>query len=220
MAFNSIKFDSHLNGPSTAIKRCGFSKKCSDFLFNQKEIIKTKESDLYCIAMASYNLADPRWIKIDCNKAIKTVLVCMDTYQLSNLSEMVPSTDFFEKSCTLIDNTCYLFNWCNVEITFCSRKTKSVNITLFEVLFKAISQVFSSIYLPKEQKIITYDKFRSELYFKEKKIDRYTEYYIISTENPANYVQGENLFKCLNNKYIFWLVIITMIARMICQQMK
>ena len=176
--------------------------KCSDFLFNRKEIVKTQKSDLYCIAMAIYNLAHPRWVRISCNKKIKTVLVCMNTYQLSNLSDIVSSTEVFHKSCILQDNLCYLFTWCNVENTFCSRKIESVNITLFEVMFQAISQVFPPIYLPKEQKILTYDKYGNELYLKERKIDRDTEYYVISKENPAYYVQGGNLFKCSNNKYI------------------
>ena len=65
VAFTAIKVDPHLNNTSTTIRRCNVYK-CLKFLFNQKEIIKTQESDLYCIAMAIYNLAHPRWIRISC----------------------------------------------------------------------------------------------------------------------------------------------------------
>ena len=44
-------------------------------------------------------------------------------------------------------------------------------------MFQAISQVFPPIYLPKEQKILTYDKYGNKLYFKESKIDRNTEFF-------------------------------------------
>ena len=201
VAFTAMKVDPHLNNTSTTLRRCNVYE-CSRFLFNQNEIIKTQKSDLYCILMSIYNLAHPRWVRIGCNKKIKTVPVCMNTYQLSNLSDIISSTEVFHKSCILLDNSCYLFTWCNMENTFCSTKKESVNITLFEVMFQAISQVFPPIYLPKEQKILTYDKYGNELYFKESKIDRDTEYYIISKENPADYEKGGNLFKCSNNKYI------------------
>ena len=201
VAFTAMKVDPHLNNTSTTLRRYNVYE-CSKFLFDQNEIIKTQESDLYCIAMVIYNLAHPRWVRIGCNKKIKTVPVCMNTYQLSNLSDIVSSIEVFHKSCILLDNTCYLFTWCNMENTFCSRKIESVNITLFEVMFQAISQVFPPIYLPKEQKILTYDKYGNELYFKESKIDRDTEYYIISKENSADYEKGGNLFKCSNNNYI------------------
>ena len=201
VAFTAMTADPHLNNTSTTIRRCRLLK-CSDVLFNRKEIVKTQKNDFYCIAMAIYNLAHPRWVRINCNEEIKTVPVCMNIQEVNNLSDIVSSKELFHKSCILQNNNCYLFTWCNVENTICSRNIESVNITLFEVMFHAINQVFPPIYLPKEQKLLTYDKYGNELYFKESKIDKDTEYYIISKENPVNYVQGGNLFKCSDNKYI------------------
>ena len=118
------------------------------------------------------------------------------------MSDTVSSTDIFHESCVLINKTCYLFTWYSVKNTFYSRNMESVDIKLFEVMFHAISQIFPLIYLPREQKVLTYEKYGIKLYFKESDLDKITEYHVISKEKPKNHFRGGNLFKCSNNKYI------------------
>ena len=42
--------------------------------------------DKSCMTMEMYNLAEPRWIKIDCNKTIRTAVVCMKEQIFENQS--------------------------------------------------------------------------------------------------------------------------------------
>ena len=196
-----MKVDRHLRNTSFTIRRC-CKQTWETIFFNQKQRHGEKGTKSFCIAMTIYNLSNPAWIRIGCNTAIKTVLICMKTHQMNKVSDIDSSTEVFHKSCVLRNNTCYLFTWNNVKNTFYLRNIESVDIEFFEIMFHAISEAFPPIYFPKEQKILTYEKYGMELYFKESEIDKYTEYYVISKEKPKYYLQGGNLFQCSNNKYI------------------
>ena len=49
----------------------------SDTIFNSLTTRGTKTDNRSCFAITMYNLAAPKWIKVDCNSNITTTVVCM-----------------------------------------------------------------------------------------------------------------------------------------------
>ena len=159
--------------------------------------------DKSCITMEMYNLAEPRWIKIDCNKTTRTAVVCMKEQIFENQSiSTILKKEIFNKSCAIIKGNCYLFLWYKRLDSWQMKRLQFFNIQLFEVLFKAISEPFPPIYSPQQRKLITYQKYGHDIYYKQNNISKAIEGYIIFKERSLKFKMGGNLFKCLNYEYI------------------
>ena len=175
----------------------------SESLFRSEVSITTKTDISRCWAMTIYNLAFPRWIKVDCKKRVITAVVCMREKYIGNQS--VPVTllqKVFDKCCVIFDISCYLFHWYPKQNNLLLKALRPIDIQSLEVLFRAVNTIFPPIYLPKKKKIISYEKYGNKFYYKEEEVNRQTEFYVITKEKTYQFNAGENFFKYSNNVYI------------------
>ena len=98
--------------------------------------------------------------------------------------------------------SCYLFQWYQKPHSLLLKALTPLDIQSFEVLFRAIDKPFAPIYLPNKNKIISYKKYGFKFYYTEGKVNKQTQFYVISKEKTYHFNIGGNLFKCSNNEYI------------------
>ena len=163
----------------------------------------TKTDKFSCLAITMYNLASPKWIKVGCNSNITTAVVCMKEQNITNQSVPVPQLqEVFKKSCVIFNMSCYLFEWNPKAKHLLLKALRPLDITSFEVLFRAMYKPFPPIYLPNKNKLITYKKYGYKFYYREEKVTKQSQFYTISKEKTYQFNIGGNLFKCSNGVYI------------------
>ena len=175
----------------------------SESLFRSEVTIETQTDNSSCLAMAVYNLAFPRWIKVDCKKKEITAVVCMREQNIGNQSAAVHLLQkVFDKCCVIFDMSCYLFYWYPKQNNLLLKALRPIAIQSLEVLFRAVNTIFPPISLPSKKKIVSYEKYGNKFYYKEEQVNTQTEFYVITKEKTYQFNAGGNLFKCSNNVYI------------------
>ena len=133
-----------------------------------------------CFLMNLLNLAVPAWEQVNCNLPLVQQVFC----QIEN-KEVYPAflqTKPNSKSCLkgyiIHNDICYLFAWhklgTRIQQTCSSNKLQTFHIEQFQFLFKAVSDVFPSIFSPRLEYIVTYKQhwntfsYKLNLAYKEK----------------------------------------------------
>ena len=115
-----------------------------------------------CTVLLLMNLADPAWIRVECDKQlIENVLCYFDDKPITDDHRTYVDMKIFDQSCVIINKTCYLFKWIKVIISEIDpKRIDKTFITLnFEYLFDALSVPFPPIISPDFKQKLTYRKY-------------------------------------------------------------
>ncbi len=158
-----------------------------------------------CSVLLLANLAQPQWVKVHCKLKLFVDVFCgVGTDSGPNETE-IDNNDkhlLHRKSCVLVDQTCFLFEWMKRERVKSGLKRKHQNATNFEKLFDATGEEFPPIFSGDFQSVIIYKRFYNVYRFESRSSTGSTEGLVIVSSPPMRRQIGDNVLKCRSGTYL------------------
>ena len=98
-----------------------------------------------CHAMLLTDLANPKWISVDCDEPVTSNILCyFEVEQDIKEPPSVPSRHIYDKICIPKNNTCYKFLWYKNQ--FINKEKCYIHIRNFQYVFDAVETTFPPIF--------------------------------------------------------------------------
>ena len=121
------------------------------FLFGRKlfcEKISERKSSVKsvdkCFFMLLQNLAQPKWLSVDCNTTFLTHVLCIKDKIIQKIEHInsisLKRKHFCTSNAILVDGICYNFQWSDSNTnTRCTSENIKIDIMIFKCIFEAIA---------------------------------------------------------------------------------
>ena len=99
-----------------------------------------------CFVMLLHNLAEPKWLSVDCNTPFLVYVICIkdkiiqEIEHINNRSIILKMKHFCASNAIIVDGICYDFQWIDSNTNIrCKNENIKIDIMIFKYIFEAIS---------------------------------------------------------------------------------
>ena len=185
------------------LKYESFSTIARDKTKDIDNIFQEKPYSAICAVLLLMNLADPVWIRVECDKQLIENFLCyFEDKPVTGDDKTYVDMNIFDQLCVMKQKICYLFKWIKVNTNEIDPITidKTFITLLFEYLFDAVSVPFPPIISPDFKEKLTYRKYGRIFNYNWHPINKpLVEGLYIFKDSANKFNAGGNLFKCENN---------------------
>ena len=155
-----------------------------------------------CHAMLLTDLANPKWISVDCDEPVTSNILCYFEVEQDIRKQLsVPSRHIYDKICIAKNNTCYKFLWHKNQ--FINREKYHIHIRTFQYVFDAVETTFPPIFSGDFKYAFSYQRLgHIYIYRKRKRKISDAGGLYIHQEKYYNFIKGGNVFECGNGRLI------------------